>query len=249
MVDAIKDLYAYALVEGEGVGTAYEYAAKARFAGSLVRKSGDRVPRVLIAGLPEKYGASLDFALLASRAGAELRIVDERAEAIVRAERSIDSMKRLGYLRALPVVFQRLGSLDEIGTLEPHDVALSCEVIQRVPVPARARFAAQIRAVAPRGAVFVPNSENSAHLKISGLAGLSLRELRDLFGGARLAYVDMPPFPPGISRTAAQRAQASTGRIEGLAMRALDAYCAGERFVPSVVKRHVAHIVCALWGA
>jgi len=248
MVDAIKDLYAYALAEGEGVGTAYEYAAKARFVGTLVRKLSDRLPRVLIAGLPEKYGTSLDFALLASRSGAELKVADERMEALERAERSIDSMRRAGHLSDLRVVFQRLGSLDELATVERPDVVLSCEVIQRVPVAERARFAAAIHAIAPRGAVFVPNSENASHLKISGLAGLSLRELGELFDGARLAYVDMPPFPPGIARTAEQRAQASTGKLEALAMRALDVYCASERFVPAVVKRRVAHIVCALWG-
>jgi hypothetical protein len=61
--------------------------------------------------------------------------------------------------------------------------------------------------------------------------------------------VDMPPFPPGISRSPEQRARASTGFAESVAMGLLDAYCAGERLVPPALKRRVAHIVCAIWGA
>ena len=51
----IAELYPYALAEGEGVGTAYEYFAKRRVVGPLL----SRLPahaRVLVAGLPEKYG-------------------------------------------------------------------------------------------------------------------------------------------------------------------------------------------------
>ncbi len=36
--------------------------------------------------------------------------------------------------------------------------------------------------------------------------------------------------------------------LEALAMRGLDAYCKGESFVPAFLKKHVAHIVCVMWG-
>jgi hypothetical protein len=154
-----------------------------------------------------------------------------------------------GRLRGLRVTYRMLTALEELSGLEQHDAVLSCEVLQRVPRASRAALATVLRSLAPMGAVFVPNAENASHLAISGLAGLSMRELRGLFGAATFGYVDMPPFPPGIARSAEQRAKASTGRLEAIAMRVLNVYCSAERWLPAVVKRRFAHIVCAMWGA
>ena len=69
---SIKSLYPLALAEGEGVGTAYEYFAKRLHLARWLK--GTKPPQhILIAGLPEKYGASLDFMLLASEVEAENR--------------------------------------------------------------------------------------------------------------------------------------------------------------------------------
>jgi hypothetical protein len=249
MTESIRALYPYALAEGEGVGTAYEYVAKARFmrpiTERLARKDGAR--RVLVAGLPEKYGTSLDFAILADGLDADLEIADERQAALDRSKGAIDAARRDGRLARLRVRFRRCDALDDV-TRGEHDAVLSCEVLQRVPAEQREAFANALRAAAPIGAVFAPNSENASHLKISGLDGLTLADLRELFRGSRVAYVDMPPFPPGIARTAEQRTRASTGLAEAVAMRVLDAYCAAEPRVPGAIKRRVSHIVCALWG-
>ena len=76
---SIKELYTYALAEGEGVGTAYEYFAK-RLVLNRWLSSLSIPKRILIAGLPEKYGCSFDFWLLAKEWQAELVIVDERED-------------------------------------------------------------------------------------------------------------------------------------------------------------------------
>ena len=242
---SIGELYPYALAEGEGVGTAYEYVAKARF----FRARLPRGARILVAGLPERYGTSLDFAILAHRASATLLVVDERAEAIERARRAIEVVQADGRLVGLQVTCRHVASLDVLADIERHDAVLSCEVLQRLPRASRSSFAKTLRSRASVGAVFAPNGDNASHVKISGLAGLSRREMETLFEGkgCRFGYVDMPPFPPGIARTAHQRTKAATGRAEGLAMRGLDVFCAVEPFVPSVVKRHLAHIVGAAW--
>jgi hypothetical protein len=249
MAYTIAQLYPYALAEGEGVGTAYEYAAKARFVGAVSRRLR-RESRLLVAGLPERYGASLDFALLAHEAGAELLVVDEREEALERSRRSIEAAQRQGHLGGLRATHRRVESFARYRDVEPHDALLSCEVVQRVPAQERAELAETLRQLAPVGGVFAPNGENASHVKISGLGGVSLRELEALFPrpGNRFAYVDMPPFPPGISRSPEQRERAASGVSEAMAMRGLDAYCAAERFVPAFIKRHLAHIVCVSWG-
>lgn len=246
---SVAGLYPYALAEGEGVGTAYEYVAKARFVRSITAGL-HRGSRVLVAGLPERYGTSLDFALLAHAAGAELRVLDDRDEALARARAAVEALQRDGRLEGLRATYERVASLERLAEAGRHDVVLSCEVLQRVPAAERPAFARTLRALGPAGAVFVPNGDNASHVAISGLTGVALDELRALFDGpgARFAYVDMPPFPPGIKRSAAQRARASSGAAEALAMRVLDAYCAAERLVPALVKRRVAHIVCVAWG-
>jgi hypothetical protein len=248
----VRSLYPFALAEGEGVGTAYEYVAKAAFIEPLVKELAQRrqggTPRVLVAGLPEKYGTSLDFAILAHRLDVDLLVADDRPAAIERAQKAIEALQHGGRLRGLRVAYRALPTLAEVTRLEPHDAVLTCEVLQRVPVPSRGAFADGLRSIAPRGALFVPNSENASHLKISGLHGVSGDEIGALFPGAVCGYVDMPPFPPGIIRSADQRSRASTGLVEAVAMRGLDAYCRGEPLVPAFVKKHFAHIACAMWG-
>ena len=67
--------------------------------------------------------------------------------------------------------------------------------------------------------------------------------------GVEIGFVDMPPFPPGITRSSAQREKASSGLLEGVAMWGLQAYAHAEPFAPSALKRRVAHIVYGRWGA
>jgi len=245
---SIRELYAYALAEGEGVGTAYEYYVKRRVLAPLLRTL-PAAASVLVAGLPEKYGTSLDLVLAASERGARTLLVDERAGAIERARTAIDTATRAGKLPAAKVELQAIPSLADLSALPSHDVVLSCEVVQRLSGDAQRRYVQAIGELAPHGIAFVPNSENRSHLAISGLSGLDRRSLRALFESrpVRTGYVDLPPFPPGIKRSEAQRARASTGLTEAVAMRALEIYSVSERLLPSRVKRRFAHIVYASW--
>jgi hypothetical protein len=246
---SIKSLYPFALAEGEGIGTAYEYVAKARVLDGLISRVSTvgRRPRIVVAGLPQKYGTSLDFAILAQQMGAETVIVDERPSALERARNAIESLQRTGALPGLHPEFRQvsLSALAEVGTC---DAVLSSEVLQRVEPPLRRDWVMALRGLASTGALFVPNADNRAHLDISGLPGVTRSEMHALFADARLAYVDMPPFPPGITRNPEQRQKASSGAMEAMAMRVLDAYCYAERLVPDPLKKRVAHIVCAVWG-
>ena len=101
--------------------------------------------------------------------------------------------------------------------------------------------------------MFCPNADNEAHNSRSGLAGLALHEIHTLAeGGGTPAgritsdYIDMPPFPPGITRTAEQREDATSGRFEALVMWGLQRYAHVERFLPMSLHRRHAHIVYAL---
>lgn len=69
----IIDFYKVALEEEQGIGTAYEYLAKQALLERIFKQS--HYPNsILVAGLPEKYGSSMDFVALADRLGITLYI-------------------------------------------------------------------------------------------------------------------------------------------------------------------------------
>ncbi len=246
----IKDLYPLALAEGEGVGTAYEYFAKRlalrRLLGGL--KEETRPCSLLIAGLPQKYGSSLDFFLLAHELGAKLTVVDERPEAIAKAQRALAAAQAQGLLTASEPTWHTTTSLPYLDGLQPSfDLVLSSEVLQRLSPAERVAFVGRLRELSTAVALFAPNAANEAHVGRSGLGGISLAEMQSLVPQAAgsVAYIDMPPFPPGIIRSEEQREQATSGRLEATAMWGLSYYARLEKFFPGRVRRAYAHIVYA----
>jgi hypothetical protein len=247
MGPSIKELYVYALAEGEGVGTAYEYYVKRRVLGRVLGPGS-----VLVAGLPEKYGTSADFLMAAEACGGKVLVVDDREAALERSKKALDALRHQGRLLGLAIEHRLLPTLDAdaIAALGEFGVVLSCEVVQRLAPSARGPFVSALRKAARRGAVFTPNSENPSHLGLSGLAGLTRREMRQLAGsGAKIGLCDLPPFPPGITRSSEQREKASSGLFEAVAMRGLEGYSLLEKALPERITRRVAHIVYASWSA
>jgi DNA-binding NarL/FixJ family response regulator len=256
----IKDLYTLALAEGEGMGTAYEYYAK-RLALGRWLKARPRPTSILLAGLPEKYGASLDFLLLAGELGATVTVVDDRPAALARLRQALATSETSEVWAALaqPAAII-LADLPSLATLSGRfDLAMSSEVLQRLGTAERPTYVAALRARADALALFAPNADNPAHTDRSGLAGLRLAELRTLLGDdpsllstancqLTTGYIDMPPFPPGITRSDAQREQATQGAFEAAVMSGLRLYAHGERYLPGALRRRQSHIVYALAG-
>lgn len=247
---SVKDLYPLALAEGEGMGTAYEYYVKRRVLDRFLPAIG-RPRSVLIAGLPEKYGASLDFMLLASEIGANVTVVDDRQHALERLRNSLgelekwNSAPRIGSPAAI-----LLTDLDNLSSIRQRfDLVLTSEVVQRLTPESRASFVGRLRHMSRALAIFSPNADNEAHNTRSGLAGLRLDELRRLTDGQGIqvaGYIDMPPFPPGITRSAEQREVATSGRFEAWVMWGLGRYASVERFIPPPIRRRQSHIVFSL---
>jgi hypothetical protein len=247
---SIKSLYPLALAEGEGIGTAYEYFAKRlRLAPWLATLPQPQ--RMLIGGLPQKYGSSLDFLLLAQELGAsEIVAIDDRAAALEKCRQSLAAAATVSGLTRVRPRFVLVRDIRQITELnETFDLCLSSEVLQRLdPLGSRA-YLSRIAKLATSVALFAPNGDNSSHTTISGLAGLCLDDLhalvQEIGPSGDFGYVDMPPFPPGLTRSAEQRERASSGRFEQIAMWLLGRYARAERWFPGAWRRRQSHIIFA----
>jgi hypothetical protein len=208
--------------------------------------------RVLIAGLPEKYGSSLDFLLIAQELGAaEIVVADDRPTALEKARQGLTAAQAMGELSGLNpqfVLWSDLASSPELTSR--FDVCLGSEVLQRLSAADRQRYVGTLTKLTRAIALFAPNGDNPSHTNISGLSGLRLTDLQALLQKAgiqgNVGYIDMPPFPPGITRSAEQRQQASSGYFEGFVMWGLVYYARLERSFPKGWRRHYSHIVYAL---
>lgn len=249
----IKDLYVLALAEGEGVGTAYEYYAK-RLTLLPWLAGGVQPESILIAGLPEKYGSSLDFLLLGAEMGCRITVIDDRQSALTKLTRALKELQEIHYSPELQASLYQTGDIGRLTELSGQfDLILSSEVLQRLDPGQRASYVKRLRELSPRVALFAPNVDNEAHVGLSGLGGVQLSELDNLINQGSGAenksnFIDMPPFPPGITRTSTQREEATTGKGEAFAMWGLGVYAHLERFVPAAIRRKWAHIVFGLYG-
>ena len=251
-------MYQIGLAEGEGVGTAYEYHAKLKTLERFI--SGmERPKRILVAGLPERYGFSMDFVLLGEMLGAEVVVADERPARIGRAKEVLGDLASRGILRGSRVRFCLADSLAEMrfeGAPDTgFDLVLCCEVLQRIGDPKR-RYLSRLGELAGRMAVFVPNRGNESHAKLSGLESVRLDDLLALCeqgaDGMQIVdcgLLDMPPFPPGVQRSQEKREQAAASSLEGLLMRGLELYCLLEGVCPRFLKERLAHIAYVLAGS
>lgn len=249
---SIRSLYPLALAEGEGVGTAYEYAAKRQVLRRWLKQTGmQTLPpgAFLIAGLPEIYGSSLDYFLLAQEMGRPVLVVDEDRDLLRKGEQALMHAQRAGYLAGLQPRFVQVQNLAQMAEMTtPVCWAICNEVLQRLDPAGRRSYAKRLAELAAIVTLFAPNGGNQAHVTSSGLAALSPAEIREVLAqlpGNHQAggFCDLPPFPPGISRSAEQRTQAETGRAEALAMWGLDRYVRREQWFPAGWQQKQAHIV------
>jgi hypothetical protein len=56
-------------------------------------------------------------------------------------------------------------------------------------------------------------------------------------------YCDIPPFPPGLERSSEAKENALQSPIEIVAMRVLEWWCLGERWMPAAIQKRWAHLV------
>jgi hypothetical protein len=235
-------LYETAFIEGEGIGTAYEYFVKSRCLKQLFKFN---VRNVLVLGLPEKYGTSMDFVLLADQQNCNLTIVDDRDNSLEKCRDVLHVLKERGFISTYPNIIS-VDNLLRFQSRQCFDLVLSCEVLQRLHEDDRSRYITNALGVARYAAIFTPNKENGSHAKISKLNAMRLSELRDLFSKYQIidaGCLDLPPFPPGLKMNRHNRSRGThNAPADKIVMRVLDEWSRLEK-LPEILKIRNSHIV------
>jgi hypothetical protein len=246
---SVTDLYPVALLEGEGMGTAYEYSAKLKLLQRVV--SATRPPRnVLIAGLPEAYGVDMGLAFLAALYDCQVVVAEDRQPARETFEALLRSPYATRWLDPSRFGMRPLASLAHPTQADDpvFDLWVTTSSIQRIKGDGLQQYLSHVRDRSRCAVLFAPNKDNRAHLTLTKIDGFRLAELVDACAQAGLTvcgagYVDLPPFPPGITRSDEAKEKAAKSRLEHFVMRGLEGWTWGERFLPRFLKRRFAHLV------
>ncbi len=242
----IKKLYPYNLAEGEGVGTSYEYVAKA-LALEKMWRNNVRPKSILIAGLPEIYGLSLDFLLWGKIFNCPVTVIEDRKEIIDKLNKCLQKMRESGLEIPAPEIRQ-VKNLEEIKLDKKFDMVFSCEVLQRLKN--RKGYIKELCNNSNAVALFTPNKGNMAHATTSGLGSLELSELLDEnYPNKEIidsGYLDFPPWPPGIKRSEEKREKTEHGFLEKQFMVFCQLWVKIERFIPFRYRYRYSHIVYVL---
>jgi hypothetical protein len=258
---SIQYMYPFTLLEGQGMGTAYEYYSKLKVMNGVLERTG--LPtRFVAVGLPEKHGYDLDFVLLVhqlqARGASPLLVMSEDRPHVLDEFRAALGQIPDPVLRS-SVELVQLDGLTDWRALEGRrfDWLLSTASVQRLPDAEIITYIRNARQIARYAFLFVPNGGNRAHMTLSGLRGLELAQVVDLCrratqpGGSpstepkvlAAGYCDIPPFPPGLARSQAAKEKAMHSPLETLAMRILEWWCKAEFLIPRFLQRRLAHLV------
>jgi hypothetical protein len=208
---------------------------------------------VLIGGLPEAYGVDLSLALLGGWFGCQVVVADDRQTPLQTFFRGLEAPPLAGRIDPERFEMRLLEALAR-PTLpgdEPFDLWVTTSSIQRLDASGRAAYMAQVRSTARAAVIMVPNKDNRAHTTITHIEGIYLPDLVVLCQQAGLSvreagYLDLPPFPPGITRSDQAKESAAHSPSERLIMVGLEGMASVERFWPRLVKRPFSHIAYAV---
>ena len=251
---SIQALDSLTRAEGEGVSLAYEYFARRLALGPWLRALG-RPRRILIAGLPEKGGVSLDFLQLAAECGATVTVVEDRRHALARLWRAWKTAQADGRLIAVHPSLVQTDSVAELSAIAgPFDLCLSAHVLQRLNPTWRALYFNRLQRLAPAVALFAPNGHNRAHVAASGLAGVRRGEMNGLIAATALVpgqpppqtgFMNLFPLAAGGGYNPGQRPAAGVDALTAAVMGGLQLYAHLERIFPLALRQQQARLVYA----
>jgi len=241
----INKFFQAALIEGEGFGTAYEYQVKA----NLLQKYLNETDRVLILGLPEKFGVSANFLILADKMQKPMLVVDDKPELIAEFNKVKQILIDTKLLQHPQLIESKLlPGLAEYVPETNYDLI----IIQKLNKGWDEQYLNRLLCKTKNIFIFAPNSNNLSHQKFSKLAGINQTDLKKLSGkilNTELGFIDCPPFPSGIKlqRTPEQIHKQSSSFLNkafcSIFLGCLNILCRLEKIFPAKIKNNHSHII------
>jgi len=211
--------YPLNLLEEEGLGTTYECLAKMHYFKTWFSKSRNKT--ILVAGLPGKYGFSLDLILATYYLGAtKINILDHRKNRLEKLKAIIANPTFPNDLKLKTNLYftkqKNIQSPKYLNKFKTIDLICNSEVVQNWPSTKLKSWFTQLSA--KQIISFIPNGDNQSHMTTSHLKSIKLNRLKSFIttipaSNLKIGYLDMPPFPPGIKRTSKQKKQLSDSKI------------------------------------
>lgn len=239
----MKTFYNIALLEGEGLGTAYEYYVKRKFLRKIIQRIGS--PRsICVFGLPQNHGLSMDFCLLASDCKADITIMEERENSARKCEEVLSVLKRDNIISGINVRIIKGNGMNVNGRF---DLLVSTEVLQKYSDEERKLVIAKAVDISKVSVFFVPNSDNINRVKsISSNCvqfNALIEELKNNCEIIDYGYMDMPPFPSGAKVSDANKGKMKEAKtFMMLVFLALKTWSLLELILPSFIKKNFAHV-------
>ena len=183
---------------GEGYGTTYEYMAKGWL---LMRTKSllgcDGIDKMLILGLPQRYGLSLDFLFWAEYLQVSEVVVfnteDDRTEAFLYGRQWL---LEHGKLKDIPI--RVLKKWEDLSGLDLSTFLVVCESLSSWNEEKR-MYTNELYNQARCGFCFVPNDYNEAHRRMTHLPTIKENKLDDYLSNIKFdRYLDCPPVPSGF---------------------------------------------------
>lgn len=221
----LRQFYSLALEEGEGLGTAYEYISKLKLLKPYLNSQ-----KILIYGLPEKYGWSLDFLYILSKHNCKVHVYDERKEKIRQYSKIVDTLLKKGIIQRKPKIVKDIK--------EVYDAIFSSEVIQRLDKNMLQCYFDDIKKFSKKSLIFFPNACNKSHCFFSKLNSYRPENIAKFFEQTvKTGFVDMPPFPPGLSLKSNRKRENLKWLIP-----LFRAWLFAEKICPNQIKKRFSHI-------
>ncbi|MFH1073881.1 MAG: hypothetical protein V1752_02225 [Candidatus Firestonebacteria bacterium] len=237
----MKKFYEVALLEGEGLGTAYEYYMKRRLLMKLFRKEGHPCS-FCVFGLPERYGTSMDFCLLAGEVKAErVMLLDERSNAVMKCTSAVQKLKEKNLLPDLLLQVKEGLTLKD----EKYDFITNCEVFQRFSEEEAVKMIEDAAENSKLSVFFLPNGFNVNQVASPERKAVNpiefMKKIAEKVEIINWGYIDMPPFPSGSKISEQKRNAVKTGAFSFAVFLVLKVWAVFEILTPSFIKKKFSH--------
>lgn len=235
-----KTLYSLATSSEEGIGTAYEYFVKIKKLNKIIKN----LRSIAIFGLPEKHGVSLDFLLFAKNKNLKTTVYEDREDTLKKLLKAVEKHIDLG--SSLKLIIKK--NLLDMEEKERFDCLVNSDCLQRFENNEREIILLKAKKMSNISIFFMPNEDNISFVKTNlNRKTVSSDEILNCCAKNNIkiiesGYIDMPPFPSGISLSKEKREKIKNSIFINIIFFGLICWSLLEVVLPEVIRKRFSHI-------